>query len=76
MHEPPQIPNYGKPGRGIQIKAGMAFAIEPMVNAGAWQVKVLNDAWTVVTKDGSLSAHFEDTIIVTESAPLIMTRLN
>jgi len=76
MHEPPQIANYGKPGRGIKIKSGMAFAIEPMVNAGGWQVKVLDDAWTVVTKDGSLSAHFEDTVIVTEGAPLNMTRLD
>jgi len=76
MHEPPQIANYGRPGRGIKIKSGMAFAIEPMVNAGGWQVKVLDDAWTVVTKDGSLSAHFEDTVIVTEGAPLNMTRLD
>lgn len=76
MHEPPQIANYGKPGRGIRIKSGMAFAIEPMINIGGWQVKVLDDAWTVVTRDGSLSAHFEDTVIVTEGAPLNMTRLD
>ena len=76
MHEPPQIANYGRPGRGVKIKSGMAFAIEPMVNAGGWQVKVLEDGWTVVTRDGSLSAHFEDTVIVTEGAPLNMTRLD
>jgi methionyl aminopeptidase len=76
MHEDPQIANYGRPGLGIKIKAGMAFAIEPMINAGGWQVKVLDDAWTVVTRDGSLSAHFEDTVIVTEGAPLNMTRLD
>ena len=74
MHEAPQIPNYGRKGKGIVIKSGMAFAIEPMINAGGYQVKVLNDGWTVVTKDGSLSAHFEDTIIVTEGAPMNMTR--
>ena len=76
MHEAPQIANYGSPGKGIAIKSGMAFAIEPMINAGKWQVKVLDDAWTVVTRDGSLSAHFEDTVIVTEGAPLNMTRLD
>jgi methionyl aminopeptidase len=76
MHEDPQIPNYGSQGRGLKIRSGMAFAIEPMINAGAWQVRVLDDAWTVVTRDGSLSAHFEDTVIVTEGAPLNMTRLD
>jgi methionyl aminopeptidase len=76
MHEAPQIANYGSPGQGIRIKSGMAFAIEPMINAGAWQVRVLDDAWTVVTRDGSLSAHFEDTVIVTDGAPLNMTRLD
>ncbi len=76
MHEPPQVPNYGKPGLGIKIKKGMAFAIEPMINQGAWQVKVLDDGWTVVTKDGKLSAHFEDTVVVSDGAPEIMTRLD
>jgi methionyl aminopeptidase len=76
MHEPPQIPNYGKKGLGLKIKKGMAFAIEPMINAGSYQVKVLEDGWTVVTKDGSLSAHFEDTVIVSDDKPEIMTRLS
>ncbi|MES2201554.1 MAG: type I methionyl aminopeptidase [candidate division FCPU426 bacterium] len=76
MHESPQIPNYGKKGLGLKIKKGMAFAIEPMINRGAYQVKVLGDGWTVVTRDGSLSAHFEDTIIVSDGAPEIMTRLS
>ena len=76
MHEPPQIPNYGKKGLGIKIKKGMAFAIEPMINVGGYAVKVLEDGWTVVTKDGSLSAHFEDTVIVSDDKPEIMTRLS
>jgi methionyl aminopeptidase len=75
MHEAPQIPNYGQQGKGIAIKRGMAFAIEPMINLGGWKVKVLEDGWTVVTQDGSLSAHFEDTIIVSDGAPEIMTRI-
>ena len=76
MHEPPQIPNYGKPGLGVKIKAGMCLAIEPMVNVGGWEVKVLEDGWTVVSKDGSLSAHFEDTIAVNEGEPEILTRVS
>jgi methionyl aminopeptidase len=75
MHEAPQIPNYGRKGMGLRIKSGMAFAIEPMINRGAAAVKILGDAWTVVTQDGSISAHFEDTVIVTEGAALNMTRL-
>lgn len=75
MHEDPQIPNYGRKGMGLRIKSGMAFAIEPMINRGAAAVKILGDDWTVVTQDGSLSAHFEDTVIVTEGVALNMTRL-
>ncbi len=76
MHEPPQIPNYGQRGLGPKIKAGMCFAIEPMVNAGTQDVQVQKDGWTVVTRDGKFSAHFEDTIIVTDGAPEILTRLD
>ncbi len=75
LHEPPQIPNYGEPGCGPELKVGMTIAIEPMVNAGAPGVKVLNDGWTAVTVDGQRSAHFEHTIVVTDSGPEILTRL-
>ncbi|MHB1701007.1 MAG: type I methionyl aminopeptidase [Acidobacteriaceae bacterium] len=74
MHEDPQIPNYGRRGQGVKLKAGMVLAIEPMVNAGAAEVKVLQDGWTAVTVDGSLSAHFEHTVAVTEDGPLVLTR--
>jgi len=73
MHEDPQIPNFGKPGTGDRLKAGMVFALEPMVNAGDWRVKVLGDGWTVVTADGRRSAHFEHSIAVTESGPDILS---
>lgn len=73
MHEDPQIPNYGKPGTGVRLKEGMVFAIEPMVNIGGWEVKVLDDDWTVVTLDGSLSAHFEHSIAVTSDGPDILS---
>ncbi len=73
MHEEPQIPNFGPPGAGPVLKPGMVLAIEPMVNAGTWQVKVLKDRWTVVTADGKLSAHFEDTVAVTGNGPLVLT---
>jgi methionyl aminopeptidase len=76
MHEEPQIPNYGKAGTGVRLKAGMTFAIEPMVNVGGWQVKVLSDGWTVVTTDGSLSAHFEHTIAITSDGPDILSELD
>ncbi len=69
LHEEPQVPNYGKPGQGPRLKAGMALAIEPMVNMGEAGVKVLNDGWTAVTSDGSLSAHFEHTIAIEPSGP-------
>jgi methionyl aminopeptidase len=73
LHEDPQIPNYGDPGRGPQIKPGLVVAIEPMVNVGDWRTRVLADQWTVVTEDGSLSAHFEHTIAVTEDGPEVLT---
>lgn len=69
LHEEPQVPNYGKPGQGPRLQAGMVLAIEPMVNAGRSDVKVLDDQWTAVTKDGSLSAHFEHTIAIQPSGP-------
>lgn len=74
MHEEPQVPNYGPAGKGPQLKPGMVFAIEPMVNAGGAAVRSLDDGWTVVTEDGSRSAHFENTIAVTEEGPLVLTR--
>jgi methionyl aminopeptidase len=73
MHEEPQVPNYGEPGRGPRLAEGMVLAIEPMVNAGKPAVKVLADGWTAVTRDGSLSAHFEHTVAVTADRPLILT---
>lgn len=75
MHEAPQVPNYGSPGRGPRLKKGMALAIEPMINVGGYAVKILADRWTVVTADGSLSAHYEDTIAITDGKPLILTQL-
>lgn len=75
MHEDPQIPNFGDPGRGPWLRAGMTFAIEPMVNVGDYQVKVCDDGWTVVTADNSLSGHFEHTIAVTDDGPEILTIL-
>lgn len=74
MHEAPQVPNYGPPGRGPRLKAGMTLAIEPMLNAGGERVRVLDDQWTVVTEDGSLSAHYEDTVAITPDGPWILTR--
>jgi methionyl aminopeptidase len=74
MHEEPQIANYGEPGRGPRLAEGMTLAIEPMVNVGRPAVKVLGDGWTAVTKDGSLSAHFEHTVAVTKNGPLVLTR--
>jgi methionyl aminopeptidase len=73
LHEEPQIPNYGEPGRGIQLKPGLVVAVEPMVNVGGWETRVLADDWTVVTEDGSLSAHFEHTIAVTEDGHEVLT---
>ena len=73
VHEEPEIPNFGKPNMGIRLEAGMVLAIEPMINAGGYEVKVLNDGWTAVTKDGSLSAHFEVTIVVRGGSPEVLT---
>jgi methionyl aminopeptidase len=73
LHEEPQIPNYGTPGRGPRLSEGMVLAIEPMVNMGKPAVRVLNDGWTAVTRDGLLSAHFEHTVAVTPEGPLVLT---
>jgi len=73
LHEDPQIPNHGQPGRGPLIRPGLVVAVEPMVNMGDWRTEVLEDDWTVVTADGSLSAHFEHTIAVTEHGPEVLT---
>ena len=73
MHEKPGVPNYGEPGKGPKLKPGMVFAIEPMVNVGTHKTKVLDDGWSVMTADGSLSAHFEHTIAITEDGPEILT---
>jgi methionyl aminopeptidase len=75
LHEEPQVPNFGEAGRGPLLKAGMALAIEPMVTMGSWEVRVLEDRWTAVTADGSLAAHFEDTIAITDDGPEVLTRL-
>jgi methionyl aminopeptidase len=74
MHEDPQIPNFGKPGRGPRLQAGMTLAIEPMVNLGTYEVVTKQDNWTVVTRDGKLSAHFEHTIAITDKGPEILTK--
>ena len=74
MHEDPNVPNYGRAGTGPKIELGMVFAIEPMVNAGGAAVDSLADGWTVVTRDGSLSAHFEHTVAVTINGPLVLTK--
>ena len=73
MHESPEVPNYGKPGHGPRLVPGMTLAIEPMVNAGSARVRVLNDGWTVVTQDGSASAHYENTVLITDGEPEILT---
>lgn len=73
MHEDPQIPNFGPPGKGPRLREGMTLAIEPMVNQGTHEVVTLDDNWTVVTKDGKLSAHYENTIAIMEDGPIILT---
>lgn len=73
MHEPPQIPNFGPPNRGPRLKVGMTLAIEPMLNVGTFHVKTLDDGWTVVTADGKVSAHYENTIAITEDGPEILS---
>ena len=75
LHEAPDIPNYGKPGKGPKLKAGMVLAIEPMVNMGKFNVKCLSDGWTIVTIDGKNSAHYEHTIVITENEPILLTSL-
>ena len=75
MHELPQVPNYGRKGRGPRLLPGMVFAIEPMVNVGTHHVRMLEDEWTAVTKDGALSAHFEHTVLITEDGPEVLTRV-
>ncbi len=73
LHEAPEVPNFGTPSRGVRLMPGMTLAIEPMVNMGSYDVKIMPDGWTVLTKDGSLSAHFEHTIVITPDGPQIMT---
>ena len=73
LHEEPEIPNYGAPGRGARLVKGMTIAVEPMVNAGDYEVRVLRDKWTTVTADGSLSAHYENTVLITDGEPEILT---
>ena len=73
LHEDPQVPNFGEPGRGPVLRAGMVLAIEPMVTMGSWEVKILDDGWTAVTRDGSLAAHFEHTIAITDGDPEVLT---
>jgi methionyl aminopeptidase len=75
LHEEPQIPNYGDPGRGPRLAEGMVLAIEPMVNVGKPGVRVLSDGWTAVTRDGSLSAHFEHTVAVSAAGPVVLSAL-
>ncbi len=73
LHEPPQVPNFGPAGQGLELQVGLVLAIEPMVNVGGWQTRILEDDWTVVTADGSLSCHFEHTVAITEDGPLVLT---
>lgn len=75
LHEDPQIPNYGSPGHGPVLQPGMTLAIEPMVSAGRWEISVMPDGWTAITKDGSLAAHYEHTVALTEKGVLILSKL-
>ncbi|MEE8185167.1 MAG: type I methionyl aminopeptidase [Thermodesulfobacteriota bacterium] len=75
LHESPQVPNFGMPGKGLRLKVGMVLAIEPMVNAGGSDVRIMDDGWTAVTKDGSLSAHFEHSVAITNNGPYVLSRL-
>jgi methionyl aminopeptidase len=75
LHEKPQVPNFGDAGRGVRLKPGMTLAIEPMINAGSYEVIILGDGWTAVTKDKSLSAHFEHSVAVTENGPYILSQI-
>lgn len=76
LHESPEIPNFGRPGHGVRLQRGMTLAIEPMVNAGVYDVKVLPDGWTVKTRDGRLSAHYENTVAITDGEPEILTNID
>ena len=73
LHEEPEVPNFGKPGRGARLVRGMTIAVEPMVNAGTHEVRILKDGWTVLTADGKLSAHYENTVLITDGEPEILT---
>ena len=73
LHEDPQIPNFAQRRRGLKLQAGMTLAIEPMINQGTWMVEWMDDDWTVVTADGSLSAHYENTVLITDGEPEILT---
>jgi len=73
LHEEPEVPNFGKPGHGPRLLPGMTIAVEPMVNAGVYDVRVLKDGWTVKTADGKLSAHYENTVLITDGEPEILT---
>lgn len=73
LHEDPQVPNYGKPGRGPRLAKGMVIAVEPMINEGGYDIEILKNGWTVVTTDGSLSAHYENTIVITDGEPELLT---
>lgn len=75
VHEDPEIPNFGRPGHGPRLEAGMVLAIEPMINQGNWAIRSLEDGWTQVTSDGSCSAHYENTVLITDGEPEILTRL-
>ncbi len=74
MHEPPQVPNFGSPGRGLLLQTGLVLAIEPMVTEGSHKVEILDDGWTVVTRDGKLACHFEHSVAITEDGPLVLSR--
>lgn len=76
LHESPEVPNFGRPGHGVRLQRGMTLAVEPMVNAGVYDVRVLSDGWTVKTRDGKLSAHYENTIAITDGEPEILTAID
>jgi methionyl aminopeptidase len=76
LHEEPEIPNFGRPGLGPRLKSGMVLAIEPMINRGSWECKIIENGWTAVTTDGYPSAHFEHTVALTDKGPIILTQLN
>ena len=75
LHEPPEVPNFGPAGHGPRLQPGMTIAVEPMVCAGDWRVKVLRDGWTTVSADGGLTAHYENTILITDGEPEVLTRV-